>query len=74
MLSEAKHLYNALKCELGFFALLRMTINRRSLKEFLVFSGHFWSFRNDHFYFLGGGVSPLYLCTVNQLLVGGLFV
>ena len=28
MLSEAKHLYNALKCELGFFAMLRMTIKR----------------------------------------------
>ena len=28
MLSEAKHLYNALKRELGFFAMLRMTINR----------------------------------------------
>ena len=32
MLSEAKHLYNALKCELGFFAMLRMTINRSPLK------------------------------------------
>ena len=28
MLSEAKHLYNALKCELGFFAMLRMTIGK----------------------------------------------
>ena len=28
MLSEEKHLYNALKRELGFFATLIMTINR----------------------------------------------
>lgn len=28
MLSEAKHLYNVHKGELGFFAMLRMTMNR----------------------------------------------
>ena len=33
MLSEAKHLYNALKHELGFFAMLRMTINRSPLNQ-----------------------------------------
>ena len=32
MLSEAEHPYNALKCKLGFFAMLRMTTNRRPLQ------------------------------------------
>ena len=31
ILSEAKHLYNALKHEFGFFAMLRMTFNRSPL-------------------------------------------